>query len=388
MFVICIGLLGVLAVIPYGAYQTAKARNAENTSWLLDAAVKELQAMELAQMHTWRRLDDTVVLQTTHSYQSNGTLVSGQRYFFNHPTQENKRYNCQTYLLVDPFNTGVTTMDLIGYDIPHVRIVGAGNSGAGGFDNLPLWQKRLIGQDDLVYTTHSDKRTDFSGQGNKILSSGQYTWSFMFRPRFDDVPINAASLVGWAFDGDVDSTADVDILACYNRTSGEARTVYARYTSSTNVYDDYDPLLNGAAITFRSDSAEALDVSKTKYIFISWPRFRGNTTLHHVEGCWCKIINATEIEQEVSPVSVFIPEKSSSFWIPLNYKRTIFVTGTPDFVDHHGTGLGGRTTPPYPEGLPNFMEGEGAMNSIAIRGLIIPGVMYHKRVPNVTIIVR
>jgi hypothetical protein len=383
MFVICIGLLGVLAVIPYGAYQTAKAKNAENTSWVLANAEKDLQTMGLAQMHTWK-IPSTIDLITTHSYQLDGTSISGQRYFLNHPTQADKRYDCQTYLLVDPFNTGVTTMDLVGYLIPHVRVVGAGNNGSGGFDNLPLWLERLSGQDDLVYTTHSDKRTDFSGQNNKILSSGQYTWFFMFRPQFDDIPVSpdpagGASQVGRAIDADVLTTADVDILGCYNRIPGEAKTVYAHYVAYNDLADDYDPLFNGAAITFRSNSAEALDVSKTKYIFISWPRFRGTSTLHHVEGCWCKIINATQIEQNNR--NIFIPEITTT-WFPQSYKRTIYVTGTPSFVSQYG-GAGGLTTPPYPEGIPNFNEGGG--NAISIRGLIIPGVMYHKRIPNVTV---
>jgi hypothetical protein len=274
-------------------------------------------------------------------------------------------------------------MDLVGYPFPHVKIVGAGNSGSGSFDNLPLWQERLTGQDDLVYTTHSDKRTDFSGQNNKVLSSGQYTWFFMFRPQFDDNPVNVGSTESWAWDDDVLSTADVDILACYNRTPGETKTVYARYVSSTNTGDDYNPLLNGAAITFRSDSAEALDVSKTKYIFISWPRFKGTAALHHVEGCWCRIINATEIEQTTN--FSFPAAELSAF--TTSYKRTIFLTGTPNFVTQYPSGGGGSpfVPPTYEEGLPSYMEGGASINAIAIRGLIIPGVMYHKQVGGVTI---
>jgi hypothetical protein len=353
--VICIGLLGVLAVIPYGAYQTAKARNAENTSWLLANAEKDIVVAEMAKPTNWITVGSTL--------QSLG--ASPVNVFENNASNSDKRFNCSYFLMIDPFSSNPIAND-------HIFQIGT--------NFIPpqpqLFKERMMGQDDLVYTTHSDKRTDFSGQNNKILSSGQYTWLFMFRPKFDDdplspSPVSGVSQVNWAINDDVFATTDIDILGCYNRIPDEARTVYAQYVSYDNPFDDYNPLLNGAAITFRSSSAEELDVSKTKYIFISWPRHRGNPTLHHVEGCWCKIINATEIEEQNPPV------------ISRSYKRTIYVTGVPPFVPHYGSGLGGITVPPYPEGLPNYMEGGG--NYIVIRGLIIPGVMYHKRIPNVTI---
>jgi hypothetical protein len=104
--------------------------------------------------------------------------------------------------------------------------------------------------------------------------------------------------------------------------------------------------MNGAQITIRSDSAEKLDLKTTTYIFFSWNILDGGS-FHHADGTWCKIVNAAEVEQ--APLTFG--------GITTVFKRTIFVT--PNL---------------------NFPTGTSKLEA-----LIIPGVLYHKRVENVPI---
>jgi hypothetical protein len=298
MFVICIGLLGVLAVIPYGAYQTAKAKNAENTAWLLDAAVKDLQAMELAKPENWTQTQFTL----------GATLIFD-------PTSADKELNCSKFFMIDPFNDVDLSLD-------HIYRIGA------TFTHRQLFRDRMTGQDDLVYTIHTDKRTDFSGQNNKILSSGQYTWFFMFRPNVSTSylpggnPPTSLLAVPWTY---VESNVDIDILGCYNRVPGIEQSIPIIIPPSPpplpySVYNSNSILVN---IPYGD-----YDWKNTKYVFLSWL----HTSEPRSDGGWYKVINVMESTGSTCDV----------------------------FLTHHV----GST---YPE-LVDFQI------------LIIPGVMYHKRI--------
>jgi prepilin-type N-terminal cleavage/methylation domain-containing protein len=319
MFVICIGLLGVLAVIPYGAYQTAKARNAENTSWILDAAEKDLRVMELAKPENWTVQNNSPAWLTS--------INGGVNVFLNHSTSDDRILNCSQFLMVDPF--GDTPIQ----NSSHIYQIGM------NFTNpqmIPqLLRERMRGQDDLVYTTHSDKRTDFSGQDNKILSSGQYTWFFMFQPEVSSSyqpggnPPASLIQVPWTTSGttfNIEDRADIDILACYNRVPGpEEQRILCTFLSS--YYNN--------SISVRIQSGD-YDLKNTKYVFLSWD----HTSEPRADGGWYKVINVTDPD-------------------PVNFTRDVFLTC------HGGTLYSGTGTNP--------------------QMLIIPGVMYHKRVRGVTI---
>lgn len=360
VFVIGVGLLGVLAVIPFGAFQVSKAQHAEYCSNMLVSAANELQTV--LPMSTWRLPHDTVALQSTNMVRQGGP-VAGTRYFLNHNTQSNKRYNTTQYLLVDPFyecGTPSITTDIAPTASHHAIVVGAGNgnSAAGGFDHLNLWKERLMGQDDILFTTHKDKRTTLVN--DKAISSGRYTWFFMFRPVYVN---NSGSGRAWANDEDVEEKADVDILGCYEQTIDNIRTVYARYVQNTTNHD-YAPLQNGAMITFRSVREVDLDFGKSKYIFVSWVDNWNGANMNYVKGAWCRIVNCSETTSATSP-SVIVPEAGGAT-VNTAYKRTVTVLGDlPQTIPWHGAG--------------------GAYNNVVVRGMVIDGVLYHKKVPGVTI---
>jgi hypothetical protein len=312
MFVICIGLLGVLAVIPYGAYQTAKAKNAENTAWLLDAAVKDLQAMELAKPENWIVQHNSTWLTREDSTSTTHNI------FLNHAdNDDDKILNCSRFLMIDPFSDTLNRLPLNN----HIFQIGTNFTNP---QSVPLlFRERMTGQDDLVYTTHPDKRTDFSGQSNKILSSGQYTWFFMFRPQISGSVTNTTSVywtsVNDPLNGKVDSDTDIDILGCYNRVPGSDKEKFIPFVFEASYYN------NSISVNIPPDD---YDWKETKYVFLSWKL--GTAPNIYTEGGWYKVIN-------VSGLTVFLQ---------LHQGGTLYTAGT-------GTDL--------------LM-------------LIIPGVMYHKQI--------
>lgn len=131
---VSIGLLGVLAVIPFGAYQVSKAQHAEYASNMLANAAEEIVIRKMTHPTLWQ----TVPPMTT--------------------------LDCTKFALFEPCEPLAPP-----HHIVHVLDI--------------RWQEIMRGRDDLVYTLHDDKRPDFSGQAGKIQSSGKYTWFFTYLPQ-------------------------------------------------------------------------------------------------------------------------------------------------------------------------------------------------------------
>ncbi|MCL2006159.1 MAG: prepilin-type N-terminal cleavage/methylation domain-containing protein [Planctomycetaceae bacterium] len=124
IFVLSIGLLGVLAVIPFGAFQVSKANHAEYASNMLANAAEEIAV---------RQMLDQV------------------------PTN-----NPATFVWVEPYQRE---------PVDQLPIA---------FASIENWTEMMRGQDDLLYTAHGDRRPDFPA--DKVQSSGKYTWFFTFQP--------------------------------------------------------------------------------------------------------------------------------------------------------------------------------------------------------------
>ena len=137
IFVVSIGLLGVLAVIPFGAYQVSKTQHAEYASNMLANAAEEILIRKMTHPASWQTVPATTTL------------------------------DCTKFILFDPHESLTPS-----HHIVHVLDA--------------QWQEVMRGRDDIVYTLHDDKRPDFSGQGDKIQSSGKYTWFFTYLPQYLD----------------------------------------------------------------------------------------------------------------------------------------------------------------------------------------------------------
>ncbi len=278
-FVIGVGLMGVLAVIPFGAYQVNKANNADYCAGVLRDAAAEIQVREMAKPYRWNNGNDINSNGNTPVLSATATTACG--------------FNCNQFVMVDPFDTGsvdpsfgsTTIIHKIGRYISFSTMTVA---------QQERWRESMRCQDDIQYTMAEDKRTVLTTSGAmNSVSSGQYTWFFTFQPgtpstatAMNNVPIR-----------NLPSSVSVDILACYNRSPGDAmkeRTVGFRIAGSVN---DYSAQLSGAQIYLRSDSAEKLDFSRTKRIFVTWPTYDSVPRLP-VTGCWCKVVSVGQLISE------------------------------------------------------------------------------------------
>jgi type II secretory pathway pseudopilin PulG len=128
IFVVTIGLLGVLAVIPFGAYQVSKAQHAELAANMLANACEEIFVREMAKNIA---ADDT------------------------------------KFIWFEPNKTPVA-------DSP-ITVVAD-----------PKWREIMRGQDDLDYKRYSGKDPDFADEPKQMMSTGSYTWFFTFLPPPDE----------------------------------------------------------------------------------------------------------------------------------------------------------------------------------------------------------
>ncbi len=260
-FVIGVGLLGVLAVIPFGAFQVGKANNADYAANMLREAVNEILVRELAKPEKWN--DGATV---------NSNFDTDKVYTYNTSTGA-KTLNCQPIVMVDPFDVGTTNPTNI-YKVGRMLARPA------------AWQETMRGQDDLSYTIPEDKRTVLTtSAAMKYVSSGKYTWFFTFKP--DGLGSATAALNSVP-------PASIDVLACFNRTAGDAvkeRTVNISGWASR---------LSGAQLTLNG-TASALAVENTKWIFVTW-----ETSSTTVDGCWCKIVSRSHYDTSSSERQVTV----------------------------------------------------------------------------------
>lgn len=240
IFVVSIGLLGVLAVIPFGAFQFSKANHAEYASNMLANAADEIFIRDMAKLKEWgfdipSGAPEVLPTQTfnpgtrrfpfningSSGNNSSGTITAATRIFavpriytllecYGIPvlmridihvesvTEISVSDNGDTYT-IDPQHLpesihsleAVNCTRFIWFE-PHEAVLPV----SGHIFPLPAfkpdgaraalirkWAEPMCGQDDLLYTTYDYKRPDFEGQNNKIQSSGKYTWFFTFLPQ-------------------------------------------------------------------------------------------------------------------------------------------------------------------------------------------------------------
>ena len=235
VFVIGIGLVGALAVIPFGAFQVSKANHADYCANMLRTAGAEIRVRNMANPLIWNSgVDDPL--------------------------------NCSLFIMFDPF------------------------AGAGNIDNPPtmcraalpvVWQEVMRGQDDLMYTLEeTDSRPTWTPSGSATpFSSGKYSWFFTFKPEPLDTWGGGLSSVPKNF---VRPRVSVDVLACYNRSPGDPQKEQIVPIQTTS----WNSLLSGATVTLDS-WPPGLTLDGTKYIFVTWEMSAGSP----VEGSWCRIVS-------------------------------------------------------------------------------------------------
>lgn len=215
IFVMSVGLLGILAVIPFGNFQVSKAREAEYCANMLAAARNDIKVSGMMNPTNWTQ------------------GLSGNN------------IDCRLFFALDP-----------------LRNNDFGNPGQfyTQFSGNARFQELARGQDELEYTKHTKYRPDFTGQNGKAVSSGKYTWfaTFSVTPKAGYTNIAAVESDYWP------DKVVVDLLGCYNRIPGEERVIP---DTAITFRDRY---LNGVRLELRSNNKALLDFTGTKYVFVSW----------------------------------------------------------------------------------------------------------------------
>ena len=364
IFVVSIGLLGVLAVIPFGAFQVSKAQHAEYASNMLANAAEEIfiwdmmnwdfdarfgPLEQIAPPQTQSRSEvifsDTVTIpdgeQTTTETITHTVTATpckqaqiecfGEmvliRFVVNvtgacvttrtvrtvppQPTDGSAEidriplyneiprglaFNCTRFIWFEPRENEAFPPNLV-----HIFPLSQFQPDQSRKNLINKWEEPMRGKDDLLYTTYDDKRPDFTGQGDKILSSGKYNWFFTLIPspvddwrRNTTLRISTSCACGghsFAFRftiplgrdmvlvDDVNSiAANVDLLACHNRVPDYDRQVEI---PSGN----FSPSSRGGQITFSNADSDIVDrLTQTKYVLVTWKESR------RTRGAWCKIV--------------------------------------------------------------------------------------------------
>lgn len=335
VFVIGVGLLGVLAVIPFGAFQVSKAQHAEYCSNMLVSAANELAALELAKPTTWRDGNNVNSIGTTPGNfpdsdatdvsNDTGTIAETSKYVL-YGTPGSNDVNCTRFIMVDPLDT-VSTMN------PNRHISKIGSNVFNYQNRLNMWQERMRGQDDLLYTLSDSERTKWVG--NTPTSSGRYSWFFTYK--IDPLSAYTGSPTQVTFipaptPAILPDTVTVDLLGCYNRSPDADKSADINLANSSQY-------TNGARLELTATNEQLLDLKNTKYIFVTWSTGSGNS--YRVDGNWCRILNVSDITQSGG-----------------NYSRYVIVNGDV-------SNLSGSNNP---------------------RAFIADGVLYHKSQSGVSIL--
>ncbi|MDR3234488.1 MAG: prepilin-type N-terminal cleavage/methylation domain-containing protein [Planctomycetaceae bacterium] len=248
VFIIGIGLLGVLAVIPFGAYQVSKAEQAKYTANALANAAETLKIRGLANPAHW----GLTVLS------SGGTTVYDK---------DTVKLNCSKLLWVEPYRMNDPASHIF-------RIGGLFMPQNDENDGKGCWKEWMRGQDDLEYEIDetANRPVYKKDKDGNIKSTGRYAWFFTYQPK----------AAGTVEDGlsDYETTADVDILGCCNRIQGNDEQV---------AVSDFAPSLNGGVLKLNADKTEEL--SQTKYILVTWD---GTSPDVPPGSAWCKVLFAKE----------------------------------------------------------------------------------------------
>ncbi|GHT40584.1 hypothetical protein FACS189443_1140 [Planctomycetales bacterium] len=247
VFIIGIGLLGVLAIIPFGAYQVSKANNAEYAANMLANAAGEIKIRKLAYPTEWGdakyKLNDS---------EENKSIKD-----------ENNKIDCTKIVLLSE----ATQTD-------------------------KGWEEIFRGQDDYEYkidetTNQPDLTVTVNGEKKIRKSTGRYTWFFTYRlyealdaaTLADPTTTNNFKNVELAH---LSQKVNVDILGCYNRVSAD---------DLTPLDAKFQPALNSGMLTLKLNptdppKATVLDrLAQTKYVLATW-----DDTPKPRNGAWCKIL--------------------------------------------------------------------------------------------------
>jgi hypothetical protein len=256
MFIVSIGLLGILMVIPYGAFQVSKARNAEYISNMLAAGAQDIKITE------WDKLD---------RYKDTGGTAL--------PLVDNE--NIRIYV-VDPFVDHTQdsndvfkegALDAASDDVDLPIFVQEEYLGPGADVKKEAKKEKMRGKDDIKYTLQENSRTVI----NDVRGNPDYSYFFTIKPK-KILPDDASTITGIEF--------TTDLLGCYKRIDMD-RAFQLDIDKSRSAF-----YLRAAKLTVTGDAERFFDFSSTRYVFITWREHVTRTSPHVYlkRGEWCRVV--------------------------------------------------------------------------------------------------
>jgi hypothetical protein len=274
MFIVSIGLLGILMVIPYGAFQVSKARNAEYISNMLAAAAQEIKITE------W-------ITPITDRYQDipSGGLFTDERIricvvdpFVDHT--QNSNFEKRAW---DATNATNATLDL---PIFVQEVYGSPADNTDVKEAIREAKKeKMRGKDDIKYTLKEDSRTVI----NDVSGNPDYSYFFTVKPR--NILSDATSTITG-----IDFTTD--LLGCYKRIDMD-RAFQLDIDMPRSAFYLRAAKLTVTAMSGAPEDERFLDFSTTRYVFITWTEHVTRTSppasvpasVFLRRGEWCRVVS-------------------------------------------------------------------------------------------------
>jgi hypothetical protein len=232
-------------VIPYGAFQVSKARNAEYISNMLAAGAEDIQITTIVDDVLTEKGDDNI------GFRDNGTITKPFIPIY----------------LVDPLVTS--------------------NSYTNVFELVPTgFAGLMFGKDDLDYVLRDGARTKMQEYGSdKQQYLKQYSYFVTIKTNYAKYNSNTEK---------VNVKFTTDLLGCYKRTDEDVAFMVEPDADPTNsqIYS------KAAKLRIITSGDRRLDFSTTRYVFITWDKtWLDGGVLTTKCGEWCRVVSVNEVPE-------------------------------------------------------------------------------------------
>ena len=306
VFVLMVGLLGVLAVIPFGLFQMSRINKADFGGNCGRAAIREIQVRGYASSYASLTPNDTAPWNlltgasgVMRARCDRPIIVDPLSVFANYQTSGHQ-YDSNAYM----FPYGVSD------GFPRISPTYPAEFDRTNYSNDEDWKNAIVNYFSYIFHSQEDGNYVAPGQptsdtprpvgvvgGNGMVQSFEnYSWFYMLTPQvrgaitYNQYNQDVQNYASYA-EADRFSGFDLDVIVCFQRRP-------ARIAEEAKVFVDLesDGFRGGQVILSTQTGAgkETLDLTDTRYLFL-WT----NEALPNKQrfAKWYKIVNAGPIEE-------------------------------------------------------------------------------------------
>lgn len=344
IMVLCIGLVGVLAAIPFGGFRMSQMSEADNS-----AAVGR-NAVRMMKVNGWGNPNSWLIKNITNgSYISaNNPLGSGSLLYRNNDVD----YLNLTYpFVIDPLGATDATeymphasaftpvsRDGVGYSVAFAHVSPLPQDGNGEYETYPVsrlinWYEHIFyQQDDLIVGYYeSEDETEFrprvetedkvyldTNSASIPSFSGRYSWMSFIYPKSSSSTIDACDFSSI-------NSVDFDTVVFRDRIIGDEKAFAAQVTGSG---------YQGGVVTIDLASCRDSDnnvanspedyarvreqLLQTRYILLAGPddypkADSFDNAVYPTKACWYKIANFANVDNETIRLTLIGPNTPSGW---------------------------------------------------------------------------